>query len=673
MIGIHGVGDPGLGELRTDIVAALHEGRVDLPAFEINWNHIVSKPLHQHSLRGTAIRVLAMRLARASLLGTEDYRTDPSHTNELKHLADLAFIIAELFYCIQCGLLLWGIPLLSLLSLFTFMSDEQPSIPKIHTWMFKALLSVPVIVTSFLLLLGMIRSIVELRVAPFWIALRQAILLALRPLILVAFSVFTFRWDQVRHRMTKEGMWIICTVVFVWPISMFVRLGLPSRFHAPVFDTCLIVIALWLFVFSWTLSITFLTRILGSPAAKILLDIFRYISDPQYRSRIQKHVNSCVHGIYSEHEPDHVILVAHSLGTVIAMDALMHSAVLGLVPHLTLVTMGSPLRRAFFRFFPGLYFPSSSDLCSAALVKRIEHFRWLNCYRPLDYVGSRLGGMTKPWSKEKSTWQVLHMHANYWRDQRVLSVISARLGSLTFSDRAVKEQPQVESVRLVLPPRHRLWVGAFSLRAARFATVAIPLLALFSVGIRDGWLQTRSREGRVERTVAHGVERAATVTYEFETLVNQEHDSEFDHTIRVSFRDNAGAVHSNEEVFTEGGLFSRNNPLLAERWHYDVGFIHEIAGIPRCRKQCETVVLLDPEGDRNGYFLVKGHKPTFTVFDWVSTLFGEIALLMVLTFFGVLAAWQLSPVFECLVGETLYRQEAHTIRSQHGDLDSEKG
>jgi hypothetical protein len=128
------------------------------------------------------------------------------------------------------------------------------------------------------------------------------------------------------------------------------------------------------------------------PALKVILDIFRYAVDGPYRRLLLKELDSVLGKI----EPGiddrrRIAVVAHSLGTVIAVDSLVSSSCWGTADSVVLVTMGSPLKRFFFRFFPNLFFPGSAFDSARIIASRVAAFRWINCYRPWDQVGTRIG------------------------------------------------------------------------------------------------------------------------------------------------------------------------------------------------------------------------------------------------------------------------------------------
>jgi hypothetical protein len=169
--------------------------------------------------------------------------------------------------------------------------------------------------------------------------------------------------------------------------------------------------------------------------AKVLLDIALYVGTPSYRSSIQEHLTQIVAGIPNR-STTAIWIVAHSLGSVIALDNLTNSTAWQPTDHVRLVTLGSPIRRFFFRFFPGAFFAPRLGLVVSTIASRIGEFTWLNAFRRFDYVGTSLGltghGCDLP---TRQNWPA---HANYWSDGKVArtvldGLLSARPGTITRS------------------------------------------------------------------------------------------------------------------------------------------------------------------------------------------------------------------------------------------------
>ena len=156
---------------------------------------------------------------------------------------------------------------------------------------------------------------------------------------------------------------------------------------------------------------------------KVLGDIFRYIGQPHYASRLRE-------GFVSEfcratQGPTDIILMTHSLGSVIAMDCLrLYPQITEKLRSVHLITMGSPLKRLFATPFPHI-FAAPSDLF-LELHQRIRNFSWTNVYRPLDYIGARL---SPPGAGilECPVRQRFKLHGEYWSDRHVIRSIKQAL------------------------------------------------------------------------------------------------------------------------------------------------------------------------------------------------------------------------------------------------------
>ena len=101
-------------------------------------------------------------------------------------------------------------------------------------------------------------------------------------------------------------------------------------------------------------AIAFVTARVIAPSLKILLDIFRYIGSDTYREKIQLHLDSIIHGLSVDAGAGkQVVILSHSLGTVIAPQLFLSSEAWAEDARITLITLGSPIQRLFMRFFPG--------------------------------------------------------------------------------------------------------------------------------------------------------------------------------------------------------------------------------------------------------------------------------------------------------------------------------
>ncbi len=124
--------------------------------------------------------------------------------------------------------------------------------------------------------------------------------------------------------------------------------------------------------------------------------------------------------------PDHLLIVSHSQGTMIAIDGLQHLIEQILDPSLDeprsiaerihLVTMGSPYQHLYGHYF-GQTHPSNP------FDRYQPYHRWLNIYRSNDYIGTQING--PPDINNASVGP--RGHTDYWRDREVLEHLQRHL------------------------------------------------------------------------------------------------------------------------------------------------------------------------------------------------------------------------------------------------------
>ena len=125
------------------------------------------------------------------------------------------------------------------------------------------------------------------------------------------------------------------------------------------------------------------------------------------------------------HSGDHMIVLAHSQGTVVAAAILSRMVrVLRRTPvRLTLVTLGSPLTTLYRNFLGAEIGMEFGELCRA----KPDRFRWINLARPGDYIG---GAIEWP-GVDNRELLTPGDHIGYWSDEELLSwlkALSRRLG-----------------------------------------------------------------------------------------------------------------------------------------------------------------------------------------------------------------------------------------------------
>jgi hypothetical protein len=150
------------------------------------------------------------------------------------------------------------------------------------------------------------------------------------------------------------------------------------------------------------------------------------------RRRIHARLAVLMNELIANEAPDSILLVAHSQGTVIAIDMLDKAAQdWGRNRTLRLVTMGSPYTHLYHRYFPAS-FPShrlrpglEPAQGPAGLVA------WVNLFRADDFIGTHLdaprnralGGPPGAWPRDVVLG--LGGHTNYWVDGRILGPLQA--------------------------------------------------------------------------------------------------------------------------------------------------------------------------------------------------------------------------------------------------------
>jgi hypothetical protein len=354
-----------------------------------------------------------------------------------------------------------------------------------------------------------------------------------------------------------------------------------------------------------------ISKVISAPV-KLARDIFNYIGDINQRALIQESFAAKVREVP---RGAHVIVVAHSLGSVIALDSLCNSSVWADFADVSFVTCGSPIFRFFQRFFPGLYFPRDAVDCVSRMQSRSQAVRWLNVFRAGllkgDPVGQALfsrGGPGTDLPVHQKSRILMSAHLDYWNDVEVIKSVRACWRPMLPSLRTRTEQMSVD------PVRHASLFGQMH----RIARVALAVCAFggFVFALTNAFAIVHERRAVAKdflaRAIAKGVEVKAKVThstttwgygkdltfpvqvYEFEfedrngvlrRLVFRENEhSNFDGGLyfdSVALRKLLGREESNEKLF--GRAESNKQTFEARILYLEDDFAHLTLADPRLR------------------------------------------------------------------------------------------
>jgi hypothetical protein len=139
---------------------------------------------------------------------------------------------------------------------------------------------------------------------------------------------------------------------------------------------------------------------------------------PVLRQRINNRLHTVASNLVAAENPDEIVIIAHSQGTVVAVEALrdgLFDQFLSTTKQkkLSLVTMGSPVGHIYSHYFPTRF-------------KLIDHMKgkiagWTNIYRIDDFVGTDIGGADGDWPVNRPVGP--KGHTGYWADDQVRSIL----------------------------------------------------------------------------------------------------------------------------------------------------------------------------------------------------------------------------------------------------------
>ncbi len=285
-------------------------------------------------------------------------------------------------------------------------------------------------------------------------------------------------------------------------------------------------------------------RSIGEPI-EAMLDVCRYLGEPGYRSRIQHVLDKAIVRSRERFGEDaEFVLSGQGMGTVIALDSILHSREWRDTDRILLVTMASPLRRYFMRLYPRTLFPESMEDLIDSIVRRLDEFRWVNVHRPGDYMGGDLD--LKPFKgRDLSTgWTGRRAigHSDYWRSLDARHALHDGLDKL----KPIQPRPvPIKDAEHYVPIPRKSVAGVSITPLARRLIWASLLLGTFGwtirwVAIGSGALVPTIYE-TPELLVRHGVIVEAAATHRRETIRTDRGLTFIDQWV-FSFNDSTGTA-----------------------------------------------------------------------------------------------------------------------------------
>jgi hypothetical protein len=237
---------------------------------------------------------------------------------------------------------------------------------------------------------------------------RRFFLLLCSPLLAIACLPFRLDWLGI---ISLSIQWMLLSLPFVLLAAVFNS----SNFSAA--DSPLV----FLEVAAGAGALSLILDRIVSPLLGVIADISFYVGDGDYRHRLQDRFSLFISSLDLKNRD--VWFVGHSLGSVICVDYLLEkSTELSGCRSVNLITMGSPLRRFFNRFFPS--FCPDPDCLSQLLGTQLPAFKWTNIFRPFDPIGTRLATTSDTYINDVNTHQrgkvLLRAHTGYWSDPVVM-------------------------------------------------------------------------------------------------------------------------------------------------------------------------------------------------------------------------------------------------------------
>jgi hypothetical protein len=629
-ITIHGVGNHFEGDIEKLVSKSLKNTNLnnELEVSEFNWNKFIEHSRYTgikdsfwfiqktaHNIKVSSELLLANShytydkwLGEIQLLTVKAVRTIVSLT--------VSLLIASLF-----------IPLfLIALSLYAAIEDYYPV--SAIGWIYSIIY--PIIYVVFcglvlILLIGALRYTLRTSNKVFLYSVRICLLLILQPFLIALSGVFGRRFTV--------PIFIIFFLLSL--LAIIIEAGyfpvIANNYNFP--NTLNISIYFGLLLSSiLAISYSSLSRKWFVGPVKVLLDIFRYLAESTYRSKILIALGDEINNELSNSNSKDFVILAHSLGTVIALDMLINGGCEWSDKNVTLITMGSPLKRFFIRFFPGILFPSDINEIASLSAQKLSSFKWINIYRPFDYIGTSLGFSSLCQAKDVSTgqwWKILSSHSNYWYEKNgnhVSRKIIKELKSIKPIGKSTKVSLGLKSyiipINYINKPKHeklyQLIINSF-----KYTKFLVPIIITFWVG--NSFLDRKNSQLNTIKQIENvgieveskisvsssfifggsqgGSERYDCMMIEFTALNNTQYKLYFsDTTVYVSFRV-ANYLFEFDDVFSK----IKSRCIIGTRF---------FGWLPKYKKICTGKLIVKYSPKNPEQIIIPGFNREFSWVDW---------------------------------------------------------
>ena len=563
VLAIHGVGTSSPIDIANSVAANLSAGSIRNTVHAIDWNQITEGSVTKRgNLQVGAIATLATVLVNVSLTYPKSLEGHPEQPilSVVFRLQQLFFICSDASIAVAFWLLIVLPPTGSLgaLASSVFVPDSETIYRRIEH--FCVALSVPTLKFAFYSLVlflctSFLQAVLTGKLSALFIGVRRSVTLVLRPALFLLVFPLLFPWRSLaqrawRVRLAAGGLFLTILALYISAAHLL----FVSR-NAPTLVTLLGHIVRYSAYCCLGLLLAATLVVALGPGLKILLDIFRYAGDTEYRNNIQKLITSEIKALRPASSPNcDFFILAHSLGSVIAVDALLNSTAFERKDRITLITMGSPLRRFFFRFFPNLFFPDTAAECAKQISSRHGAFRWINCYRPFDQIGTKLKLPVAAWIAEVCTSQftkVLTAHPGYWDDPVVRDCIVNQCHRVAFAgSEGTIYQPAPFSDEVI--PRRTVMKALWRVL---IATMIMAPIFGFVAGAEQYFQDAKIRDAKRARVQQEGIETGAQVTYEREESARDETGPiSYNSVLTISYFDSGGSPK--QKVLIEDEFFT---------------------------------------------------------------------------------------------------------------------